>query len=78
MWEEMASKAIQTLSKPSVSHAETHAERPKRVCSRKSYREVETDDEFSAEDVKQYRPKGKSVLNIFNHYTLITDLGCGN
>ena len=56
----MASKTIQTLSKGSISHAESH-ERPRRVCSRKSYCEEETDDELNAEDVKQYRPKGNSV-----------------
>ena len=55
----MASKAIQANSKQNVAHAETNAGRPKRVCSRKSYCEVETDDELAAEDVKQYKPKGK-------------------
>ncbi|KAL9979712.1 hypothetical protein ACROYT_G017414 [Oculina patagonica] len=54
----MASKTIQTLSKQSVTHAETYVDRPRRVCSRKSYCEEETDDEFTAEDVKQYKPKG--------------------
>lgn len=55
----MASKEIQTLPKPSVSLTKTHVERPRRICSKRSYCEVEPDDdEFSAEDVKQYRPKG--------------------
>lgn len=61
MQEAMASKTIQTLSKQSVSHAESYTDRPRRVCSRKSYCEVETDDELSAEDVKQYKPKGNLV-----------------
>lgn len=56
----MASKEIQTLPKPSVSLTKTHVQRPRRICSKRSYCEVEPDDdEFSAEDVKQYRPRGK-------------------
>lgn len=52
-------KTIRTLSKQSIAHAEVCVDRPRRVCSRKSYCEDETDDDFSAENVKQYRPKGK-------------------
>ena len=55
----MASEVIQTNSKQSVAHADRNSGRPKRVCSRRSYCEVETDDEFTADDVKQYKPKGK-------------------
>ena len=54
----MASETIQANSKQNAAHEEAVAGRPKRVCSRKSYCEEETDDEFTAEDVKQYKPKG--------------------
>lgn len=55
----MESEKIQAGSKQSEVHEESKSGRPKRVCSRKSYCEVETDDEFTAEDVKHYKPKGE-------------------
>lgn len=59
--EEMASQIIQANSKQSVAHAEkANSGRPKRVCTRKSYCEEETDDEFTADEIKPYKTKGKS------------------
>lgn len=55
----MESEKIQAGSKQSEVHEESKSGRPKRVCSRKSYCEVETDDEFTAEDVKHYKSKGE-------------------
>lgn len=55
----MESEKIEAGSKQSEVHEESRSGRPKRVCSRKSYCEVETDDEFTAEDVKHYKPKGE-------------------
>ena len=57
----MASEIIQANSKQSVAHAgKANSGRPKRVCSRKSYCEEETDDEFNVDDIKPYKTKGKS------------------
>ena len=56
----MESEAIQARSRQNIAHEETNSGRPKRFCSRKSYCEVETDDESTAEDTKQYKSKGKA------------------
>ena len=56
----MESETIQGESRQSIAHEETNSGRPKRFCSRKSYCEDETDDEYTAEDIKQYKPKGKA------------------
>ena len=58
----MEPEVLKVDSKQTVTYKATSSGRPKRARARRSYCEVETDDECTLEDVKQLRPKGKVPL----------------
>lgn len=61
-----------------MTHEDRPSGRPKRVRARKSYCEVETDEECNPEELKQLKAKGEfSTKRFQNHCCLIDDFTSG-